>query len=782
MGSTLGALLCVITLAYVMLIKPLPYPEQDKLYFVEHNISDNKAGGIDVMEFTYPGLEYLYKNQTVFSESALVYYGQDVLTSERAQPRMLTTYVTPEWFSILNIPMALGRSLEQTEALNTHVPVALITHHTWQNEYSADPDILNKTLTFNDVSFRIIGVIAQTFIEPELSARGVKSQVFLPWDFNPIDPFTRSSWGNIEPNKKFIGKLDSNLSEVQINQILTPLINDLWQKNVAEDSFFKGWSIKIKAQTLQSTILGDSTNTVYLLLLGVIGLVLIACANISNLFISRMAEQQRQLAIHAAVGATRSNVFKRIFVETGILMLLSALFALVIAHGGIFVLKIYLSQQLPRVNELTMDGAIIVVTVGITLLLAYIFSYINSQMISYQALNSTLQSSGKATGIQVSKKLRKILITSQVAVVTILVFISISLFKDSIKLITQDLGFETNDIISINLSLPVSETITREASIQIMTEFRKQLTAYPQIETVSQSASPLGDFGYTSTTVTSTNSDFTPLGISVDNHYFKMMEQGLIEGDYFTKTQINSESHYVIVNDVFAKTLALEGGVIGMNVDFGDGIPLPIVGVVKGFKIPGAKTIPRRIYKSSSLNGPRFLLKLKKGQQISREQIAATLSGVTSQYRLFQVRSLAERRGQMLLTQYVIVISTAALTILTFLLAAIGLYGILNYSIQMRRFEIGTRMAIGAKRWDLVKLIVTDNSHAILLGITLSTLLLIVFSHVFNKQFSSYISWQLLPIFLMTLGLVSFISLIACYLPLRQYIKKPAIHSLRGSD
>jgi predicted permease len=781
-GITLGGLLCVLTLAYVMLIKPLPYPEQDKLYVVEHNISDNKVGGIDVTEFTYPGLVHLYKNQRIFSESALVYYGQDVLTSELEQPTMLATYVTPEWFTMLNVPMELGRSFEQTEALDTNIPVALLTYNTWQNVFSADANILNKTLTFNNVSFRVIGVIAEHFIEPELSAMGIKSQIFLPWDFNPVDPNIRSSWANIGAEKMFVGKLNSNLSETQINQILTPLVNDTWQEKVAQDSFFSSWDIKIKARTLQSVILGDRTNIVYLLLLGVIGLVLIACANISNLFISRMAEKQQQLAIHVAVGATRHNVFKSIFVETSILMLLSALFALVIAFGGIFVMKIFLSQQLPRVDELTVNASTILLAIGISLLIALILSHLNSRMINYRALNSTLQSSGKATGVQVSKKLRGTLITSQVTVVTILVYISIGLFQNSIKIITQGLGFETNNIVSLNLSPATSETITYDGSIQVMKEFRDRLSQLPEIEKVSQSASPLGGFGYTSTTVTSTNNNFTPVGISVDNQYFNMISQPLIEGDYFTQEHISSENNYVIINDVFAKILAQEGNVIGMKIDFGDGVPLPIIGVVKGIKIPGVETIPMRVYMSSSLNGSRFLLKFKHGQTISREQVTGILRSVTSQYNLFQMRSLEERRVEMLFTQYTIVITTAALALLTLLLAAIGLYGILNYSIQMRRLEIGTRMAMGAKSKDIIGLVFRDNTSALVIGLVVSIAVLTMLHFGFSHHITESINSNLVPLFLMTLGTILLLSSFACYMPLRQYINKPVIHSLKGSE
>jgi ABC-type antimicrobial peptide transport system permease subunit len=146
------------------------------------------------------------------------------------------------------------------------------------------------------------------------------------------------------------------------------------------------------------------------------------------------------------------------------------------------------------------------------------------------------------------------------------------------------------------------------------------------------------------------------------------------------------------------------------------------------------------------------------------------------------MRSLDDRRTQLLFTQYSIAITTVVLTTITFLLAAIGLYGILSYSTQMRRFEIGTRMAVGAKRWDLIRLIIKDNLSAILVGISIGLVLLIIGSHVFSEQLESHLSWPLLPVLLITLGLVSFISFVACYLPLRQYINKPAMYSLKVSD
>jgi len=780
MGTTLGALLCILTLAYVLIAKPLPYPEQDRLHIVKHHISDS-TGETNAASYTYPGLMHLYKNQTTYDDAALIYYGQDVLTSMPSQPTLFTLFVTPKWFSLLDVTMHLGRVFEMTEALDTNNPVAILTYNTWVNEFSSDKDILNKKVSFSGVSYKVVGVLEKSFVEPALSRTGLKSQVILPWDFNEASERERKAWGNISGSQKFIGKVNANLTLEQVAQTLTPIVNDTWQEKVAGVEFFNGWGIKIEAVPFKNQILGDSTNTVYLLLAGVIGLVLIACANISNLFMSRTAEQQRQLAIHAAVGATKGKLFKTIFSETGLLMFLSVVLALVIATLGFFVMQQFLAQRLPRVDELMINWVTLVSAISISFLLAIFFAGLSSRMINYRALNATLQSSGKGTGIQVSKKTRKFLIVSQVAIVTCLVFVNISLFKDSVKTINQDIGFHTNNLIGVTFSNATATRPERDMRKQLMNEVREKLEALPQVEQAVQGRSPLNGFNIWATTVVATNERFTPEAKRVDDRYFQLIGQQLLEGDFFSETDIKDETNVVIVNDVLAKRLAPEGSALGLQIAFSDD-PLTIVGVIKGILVPGELEVPIRAYAPTSLADNEMLLQLKPNAKISREQVVSVLSEVTSQYNIFEMELLDDQRTALLFTQYTTAITSAVLAVITFFLAAIGLYGILSYSTQMRRFEIGTRLAIGAKRFDLISLIIKDNLSSVILGMILSLLILIGLYFGFSEQLASYINLSLLTLFVITVALISLISLFACYWPLRPFINRPAIHSLRGSE
>ena len=780
MGTTLGALLCVLTLGYFLLLKPLPYPEQESLFKVEHALFDSKNEP-NARSFTYPGLIHLYENQDAFESSALVHYGEDVLTSLPNQPTLNTGYVTPEWFNLLGTEMALGRMFESTEKIDSFQPVAVMSYDVWRDEFASDPNILDKKVDFSGTSFKIIGVLAQDFIEPQIAETGRMTGMWFPWDYN-LDLRLKERWTNISGALTFVGKLKSGMSLTQAEQSITPLINDLWVEKVTGIQFFAGWSIKLEMQSFQSEILGDSEQTIYLLLAGVLGLVIIAGANIANLFMSRTAEQQRQLAIYAALGAKKSQLFKTILAETGLLMGLSVMLALVVSAFGFYILQQHLATVLPRVSELAINGFTLASAVILAMLFALLFAALNRKMINYRGLNSMLQSSGKGTGIQVSKKTRQFLIVSQVAIATVLVFANISLFNEAYDTITETKGYEVKNMTELSLSVSAADFPPEEEMIPVMTEFKQKLTELPQVEAVSKSRSVLSGFGIWALTSVADNTNYTPNVKRVDEQYFALSGQAFLEGDSFDKADIQDQNRVMVINDVFAKQVNPEGSAIGMQISTGRADPFVVVGVVKGIKLPGADSIPARVYAPVTPASARFTIQLAEGQKLTREQVVAVLSDVSSMFAVFSLDNLVEVERRQLFTQYATASTTATLAILTLFLAGVGLYGILSYGTQMRRFELGTRMAIGAKRKDLIGLVIKDNSQVIVVGVLASVTIIAGAYLLYSDVFTSYLASNLVLMFLVTVLAISGLSLFACYWPLRQFINKPAVHSLRGSD
>ncbi len=799
MSITLGALLCVLTLAYVMLFKPLPYPDSENLFKVEHVMSKANEDWSD-SNFSYPSLIHLYKNQEVFTDSAMIYYGERNLTSHHEQPRMNTTYVTPQWFDIFNMPLVLGRVFTENEGLDSNIPLAVISYATWQEVFDGDTSILGKKIRFRDVSFTVIGVAAQKFIEPELleiHARdsGRKSHVWLTWDFNNMQERGRSAWGGVDASMVFVGKLKQEITKNRAEQLITPLVNERWQAGIANQVFFKNWQVIIRLKTIKDAILSGKKSSVLLLLAGVFGLVLIACTNIANLFIARMAQLQKLLAVSAAVGAKKSQLFKLLLAESSILMSVSLVIALVLASIGFTVLQQNLAQVFPRVNEVDLSYFTFLSALCFASIFALFFALLGNKMISYQAISQHLHGSGKGVDVQVSKQVRLSLVVSQVAIASVLVFGNLSLFSEALKVINEPVGVNTINFVDISFSTARSPTQAEINGPVLGTAIKNSLLALPQVEAVSNSQSPLSGFSEWTLTNLATNEHIIPEVKYVDEQYFQLIAQPLLAGDYFTVHDIREgftgpegkvDNMVIIINDVLAKHLIAQGDsldhALGKKVLMGDDELFTVIGIVKGMKIPGATTIPVRAYVPSSVHSISMTVKLKPNKTLTREQVVTAVNEVTSLFSLFSLNDVAEIHQQLLFSERATAITTGTLALLTILLAALGLYGILSYSTQMRRYEIGTRLALGAKRRDIIKLIVHDNIVAVGLGIIISVFVLLGLIFAFNEQIKSVNYGSLIPMFLLTLLLIAGIAFNACYLPLRRYINKPAQYSLRGAE
>jgi len=790
MGITLGALLCVLTLTYVILIKPLPYPEQGQLYVAKHKIVNAKKETQKVA-FSYPGLLHLYQSKSAFEQAAMLYYDQEVIRYGNNQALFHSTYVTPEFHQMLASPIAVGRIFESSESLGSNNPVAMLSYNTWQQNFNGSADVLEQTIDIRGVSYRIIGVLAENFIEPELAEIGRKTQVWLPWDFNSESTESRQNFGNIKNNFHFIGRLPTRTSQNQAQQLLTPLVSKQWQAGfVAKYDFFQGWSVVMQVQSLQTELLGDNKSISIMLLAGVVGLILIASTNIANLFLARTAENQHKMAIQTVIGANKKHLFKGVLAETSLLMFLSIILALVIANIGFTIMQRYLSDTLPRISELSLNFITLSSAVLIALAFTLFFTKLSTRMINNNTLNTALQNSGKGSGLQVSKKARYVLVASQITLAITLVFANVSLLKDAIKTIYTPIGFVTNNISALTLNFFSNEVTSEENSQLILAEIMKKLDALPQVKSITQTSSPIDGYGVKALTRHANSVKYIPHFKRIDERYFAFIEQPLLQGKNITRTDRKENNNVLIINQAFATQLNADGNVIGMQLSSIGEPDFKIIGIVKDIIIPGQTAfgsdditlaVPRA-YAPNSLHEQNFMLKTKEHQSVNRQQLAKVISEVDPRYSVFSFTAVDNILTKKLFTVITTAVTTLALTLITLFLASIGLYGILSYSTQMRKFEIGTRMAIGAKRSDLIRLIIQDNSQAILLGIGISVLLITGLVLGFSEQLSQYLTWQLIPLFLVTLGLVSLISFAACYLPLRQYINKPAVYSLRGSE
>jgi ABC-type antimicrobial peptide transport system permease subunit len=350
--------------------------------------------------------------------------------------------------------------------------------------------------------------------------------------------------------------------------------------------------------------------------------------------------------------------------------------------------------------------------------------------------------------------------------------------------INNPLSINIENTIHVEMSTDPTTTLTDEEKIQINKNIQSALEVLPQVERVSlANGSPfIVGQGLRQARVKGSETTYPGSSLKIDNDYFALYQYKLLAGDFFSKSDVLDENKIAIVNEYFAKIVAPTGSAIGKELEFFGEYIYTITGVIKGFKKPGEVENENRIYFPGVSARSRIVIRLKEQAKFSRQEFASFLKTVTSKYRVQLFETDHNKKNEMLFIHYMVLTTTGFLALLTFFLAAIGLYGVLSYSTQMRQFEIGTRLAVGAKRGDVIKLIIKDNVSAILLGVLVSIGALLLLTLGFSEQISRYLTLQLLPVFIVTLALVSVLSLFACYIPLRQYINKPVIHSLKGSE
>ena len=221
LSLTLGALITVLTMAYLLLYKPLPYPDQSRLVKAEY-VQIDQTGEINTRAFNYQALIHLYQHHAVFEQVALVYYAEQIVDSLAQLPVKNTAFITPEWFDLFAVKMHLGRGFDAREGLNQLHPVAVLSYHSWQQDFASDQSIIGKTVVINQVSFEIIGVAANSVIEPEMLKTGRQTAIWLPWDFNLTSEQARSFWWNRYSSSHFIAKLPVDLDK---DELAARLIN-----------------------------------------------------------------------------------------------------------------------------------------------------------------------------------------------------------------------------------------------------------------------------------------------------------------------------------------------------------------------------------------------------------------------------------------------------------------------------------------------------------------------------------------------------------------------------
>jgi predicted permease len=796
LGLTLGALVTVFNLNYLMLMKPLPYPQQQRLMTIDHDIKNaNDVAAPEnnrILPATIVGYQQHLKNDhSSFEKMSILKISREFLVSHNEQPSLTVLYSTPEYFTMLQTKMVLGRYFSLQEGLNRNTAVAVITYEAWQQWFKGEINVVGKKIQLGDKSFSIIGVSDENFVQPEVFAE--KHQVWLPWDFNINSNQELNNWGNSKNDIAVLAKLKGQVSMMKAQSSLSSILNDELHRAFVPTNNANQQPGNFKATLipLKTRLLGDGRERALLLMAAVIALLLIACSNVINLFYSRAAEKQRNFAIQAALGARKSHLFKAMFAETFLLTFLSGIIGLIIAAWGFELLKQLGEGQLSRLDELGLDFTTVLFSIFITIILAVIFAFFSSRLINYNALKEELQSSGKGSGLQISKFSRDILIVSQITLATLLLVGSFTVLQKAYSVIIHPLGYNTSKVISFRLDARsglISQEAVQQRNIKI-SAIKKRLLQLPQVEDITPSfGTPIGmSMSMVFDDSQNKNLGLIPINFVSDN-YFSLLQIPIIQGRMFTAAEVRDNSPVLVVSRSAAAMLAKNssvlvshGNVIGMKLLNGGTTIKEVIGVVEDIFDPTKSKDDQGLdaFIPYSPWNIHFLLKLKDNAQLNRALLIRQLHEIDANLRVSSFSSLDQRHQDALHHNKLNASVAAGLTLLALLLAGIGMYGVLSYSSQMRRYELGVRMALGARTPEIIKLVIKDNMLPISIGIGLSLTLTFVIYFFAKESINSFNELPILPL-LITLPTLVITALFASYLPVRKMLLQDPVKALRS--
>ncbi len=728
----------------------------------------------------------MYQQHADLVESqALVAFEQTVIRNLPDSPEVNIGYVTPEYLSLLRSPLALGRHFSPDEGLHQQLAVTVISERLWQHLFQRSPEVIGKTLQLGAVSFRIIGVTSADFTEPAVIAPGQHTDLWLPWDFNPTWQLYKNWWGALAPDHHLLVKLRPGQQAAAVAQQLSTALNQRFKQETANSAYaqhFQQSSIRIELQPLAGAIRGDSAKPALLMLGGALLLLLIASGNISNLLLARAANQQQRLAIQLALGAQQRHLNQQFLAELAVLLSGSIALALVVAQAGIWGLQHIATAHLPRLPELNLYNPSLLLALLLMLLLCWLLAWLLSHQLNIRTLQQYLQHSGKGTGVQVAKNIRQWLLASQSALTVLLLVVCLQLLFAAGQQLQQPPGFQTRGIERIVLSH--LDPAGKPPALAELLAIRQQLSEQPQVMAASLASSTLIQFNQQSVQDSLSHSlhsvDSIALESSyVDANYLPLLQARLSAGRHFSDAELIQSAAVVLINQTAARALEPDGNALDKFYYFNGDTRVQVIGIVQDFSLP-AQTDPPRLWLADFFHfTPDLLLQYRADSRLNAIELNQLLAKISPDYKVQSIEPLTQLQARALFLPRLTLWLALSLALLSCSLAAIGIYGVVSYSVQLRRFELGVRMAIGARPVTVFLHILKDNLTPVVIGLAVAlTALAGLWLWLQQSSFSlasSAFGW-VIPV-LLILGLTAATSLLSVW----GIIRKPAVYALRGN-
>ncbi len=771
----IGANSAIFSVVNGVLLKPLPFKDPSRLAIVR-NENFKEGGKLDPISF--PNYEDIRNQSQSFDEmTAITPVWNFGLTGDGEPEHVTGFWVSASFFDLLGVRPILGRAFQESEDKPGKEDLALISHSLWLRHFGADPNVCGKTITLDSRKTTIIGVMPGGFHFLE------DVDLWLPLQLNPVIPR-----GRAVRFLTVVGHLAPGASFDQAGTEVATITRQLEQQYPEINTGLGG-----NVVSLHKEITGK-VRPALLVLFGVVGFVLlIACANLANLLVARAAAREKEIAVRTALGASRLRLIRQFLTESVTLSLVGGAAGLLLSLWGVSLLRALSPKNLPRLDEIVIDSQVLGFTLIISLLTGIIFGLAPAMQFSKSSLTESLKEGGRTSFASGRGRLRSLLVVSEVALALVLLIGAGLMIRSFSRLLQVNPGFNQENLLTMQIMLPEQEQYRQSARrAAFYDQLFERIASLPGVQAVGGTTRlPLGNMDGVTTTL-EIEGQPVPEGERpevefrrVSKDYFQAMGIPLKEGRVFEERDLPDSPRVGLVTESAARRFWPGEDPLGKRIRFFGDPNAPwwtIVGVVGDVNHFGLDVAARpevyMYFKQGPPVSPFIAIRTTGDPSALVSNVRQQMLGLEKELTIYNVapmtdlisESVSDRRFNMLLV--------AMFSAIALILASIGIYGVISYSVRQRTHEIGVRMALGAKTGDILRLVVGQGMALILTGILSGlaasyALTRVMSSLLFGVSATDPMTFVMVPMIL------TGVALAACFVPARRATRIDPMEALR---
>ena len=754
-----------------VLLTPLPYPEADRLVWMNESGPDIANRWVSHSNF----LDWRERNQVFESMSTFRGWYMNITGGDEPE-NINTRMVTSDYFKVMRASPFMGRDFTPEDDKPGAAPVVLISYGTWQKRFAADPNVVGRNITLDDRAYTVIGVLPESFAH-----QGPPPAWILMGPFNWQGRDVRTG-GNV------IARLKPGVTIEQARSDMNRIAQELRQEHPVDNAGANA----VNVLSLQESITGN-VSTGLKILFGAVGLVLlIACANVANLLLARAAGRRKEFAVRAALGASRFRIARQMLVESLVLAIIGGALGLVLATWTISVLSRVAHETVPRMSGLELDARVLAFSFVVSVFTGILFGVLPALRASKTDLQDTLKDSSATTTDAKGKRLRGMLVVAEVAFSVALLVGAGLLIKSMFVLLRTDYSFNPDGVLTMELKVSRGRYRQQGELSRLLHQVLDNVKRVPGVESANLSTTlpGLGDWqreiwpeGYEGPQGQLINVDWAIT--SAD--YFQTMKVPILEGRTFTKDEDEQGKRVVLVDETLARRFWPNQSAVGKHIKYDDADDAnwhEIIGVVKQVGIYGSDAKP--LIKVYTPFGPyaaqrNSTLSIRSSTGDPEALSAAVVRAVHEIDRdlpVNEVMTLEDILAHEASPRRFNAILLSVFAALALVLAATGVYGVLSYSVSQRIHEVGIRMALGAGRRDVLRLFMGHGMRLVLLGLVLGLGGALALTRLMSSLLLG-VSTTDTATFVVVALVLTLVGVLACYLPARRATRIDPLVALR---